>query len=175
MKRLALFVMLVGGATLSAQVPDIAPAQTAPAPQPAPAAKPAASGSAAPKFLGGDVPIFDPANEIVTWDGHSWSLNNNRLFEARFEKYLNAPADTSAESKAYQTILSTILGKLGPGQTSADSVDQAFRLLKRAANYEMDAHLCDALGRCGLQRLARAGREPAPSPSQSRPRTGAEE
>ncbi len=145
MKRLALFVMLVGGATLSAQVPDTAPLQAAPAPQPAPAAKPAASGSPAPKFLGGDVPIFDPANEIVTWDGHSWSLNNNRVFEARFEKYLNAPADTSAESKAYQTILSTILGKLGPGQTSADSVDQAFRLLKRAANYEMDAHLCDAL------------------------------
>ncbi|MDQ3197872.1 MAG: hypothetical protein M3Q46_01570 [Verrucomicrobiota bacterium] len=145
MKRLALFVMLAGSATLCAQVPDTAPAQTAPPPQPAPAAKPAASASPAPKFLGGDVPIFDPANEIVTWDGHSWSLNNNRVFEARFEKYLNAPADTSAESKAYQTILSTILGKLGPGQTSADSVDQAFRLLKRAANYEMDAHLCDAL------------------------------
>ncbi|MBA3652128.1 MAG: hypothetical protein H0W66_11785, partial [Chthoniobacterales bacterium] len=145
MKRLAAFLFLVACATLRAQVPDSGPAQTAPTPPPAPAARPAGSSSPAPKFLGSDVPIFDPANEIVTWDGHSWSLNHNRLFEARFEKYLNAPADTSAESKAYQTILSTILGKLGPGQTSADSVDQAFRLLKRAANYEMDAHLCDAL------------------------------
>lgn len=148
MRRLAfLLLLLAGSATLRAQVPDSAPTQQqAPAPQPAPAAKPAdSSSSPAPKFLGGDVPMFDPSNDIVTWDGQSWNLNNNRLFEARFEKYLNAPADTSAESQAYQTILSTILGKLGPGQTAADSVDQAFRLLKRAANYEMDARLCDAL------------------------------
>lgn len=146
MRRLAVLVLLFACCASSrAQVPDSAPSQAASAPQPPPAAKPAGPSSPAPKFLGGDVPIFDPSNEIVTWDGHSWNLNNNRLFEARFEKYLNAPADTSAESQAYQTILSTLLTKLGPGQASAESVDQAFRLLKRAANYEMDAHLCDAL------------------------------
>ena len=134
-------------ATASAQVPDATPAQPGPAPatQPAEGAKPAASSSPAPKFLGNDVPIFDPANEIVTWDGHSWNLNNNRIFEARFEKYLNAPAETDSDSLGYQNILNTILAKLGPDQASNTSVDEAFRLLKRAANYDIDAHLCDAL------------------------------
>ncbi len=91
------------------------------------------------------MPIFDPASEIVSWDGHNWNLNNNRIFEARFEKYLNAPAETSADSTAYQNILNTILAKLGPDQVSTANVDEAFRLLKRAANYDIDAHLCDAL------------------------------
>jgi len=127
----------------NAQVPDAVPAQQpASAPQPAPA-RPAASPSAGPKFLGSDVPIFDPSSEIVTWDGHNWNLNNNRIFEARFEKYLNAPAETSAQAQAYQKILDTILAKLAP--ENLDGVDGAFRLLARASNYEMDAHLCDAL------------------------------
>jgi hypothetical protein len=129
-----------------AQVPDAAPAQQpAPAPQPAAATRPAASPSAGPKFLGNDVPIFDPSSEIVAWDGHNWNLNNNRIFEARFEKYLNAPAETSAQAQAYQKILDTILAKLAPENHSNDSVDGAFRLLARASNYEIDAHLCDAL------------------------------
>ena len=127
-----------------AQVPDAAPSAqpAAPAAQPAPV-KTAAS--PAPKFLGNDVPIFDPASEVVSWDGHNWNLNNNRIFEARFEKYLNAPAETSAQSQAYQNILSTILAKLAPADSSNQSVDEAFRLLARASNYEIDAHLCDAL------------------------------
>ncbi|MBA3962979.1 MAG: hypothetical protein H0X40_13925 [Chthoniobacterales bacterium] len=138
-------------AAAQAQVPDAAaPAQPQPAAQPAPAAaQPApaksASGSPGPKFLGQDVPIFDPGNEIVSWDGHNWNLNNNRVFEARFEKYLNAPEETDAQTKAYQSLLNTILAKLAPEQASTENVDEAFRLLKRAANYEIDAHLCDAL------------------------------
>jgi len=125
-------------------VPDAAPAASpvAPLTQPVPAksASPPAS-----KFLGNDVPIFDPSSEIVSWDGHNWNLNNNRIFEARFEKYLNAPAETDAQAQAYQKILDTILARLAPADTSTPRVDEAFRLLARASNYEIDAHLCDAL------------------------------
>ncbi len=138
-------IFLAGLVTLRAQVPDTAPAASAPAAPPANGNQPAASPNDTPKFLGKDVPIFDPANEIVTWDGHSWNLNNNRLFEARFEKYLSAPAETGAQSQAYQTILNSILDKLAPGQTSTQKIDEAFRLLPRAANFDIDAHLCDAL------------------------------
>ncbi|MEO6969898.1 MAG: hypothetical protein ABI217_03265 [Chthoniobacterales bacterium] len=144
--RFVLAAVLVFGLFVraEAQVPDAAPSAqpAAPAAQPAPV-KTAAS--PAPKFLGNDVPIFDPASEVVSWDGHNWNLNNNRIFEARFEKYLNAPAETSAQSQAYQNILSTILAKLAPADSSNQSVDEAFRLLARASNYEIDAHLCDAL------------------------------
>jgi len=125
-------------------VPDGAPAASpvAPVTQPVPtkSASPPAS-----KFLGNDVPIFDPSSEVVSWDGHNWNLNNNRIFEARFEKYLNAPAETDAQAQAYQKILDTILARLAPAETSTPRVDEAFRLLARASNYEIDAHLCDAL------------------------------
>ena len=139
MKSIAVLasIFLIGGATLHAQVPDA----SAPGPPPASSSQPAASPNESPKFLGKDVPIFDPANEIVTWDGHSWNLNNNRLFEARFEKYLSAPAETSAQSQAYQNILNSILEKLAPGQTSTQKIDEAFRLLPRAATFDIDAHL----------------------------------
>src|SRR5581483_6522290 len=82
-----------------AQVPDAAPAPAAGGgAAPAPAAAPAQGGGAAAgggqkngSFLGKDVPSFDPGSEILTWDGKNWNVNNNRVFQARFEKYLNAP------------------------------------------------------------------------------------
>jgi len=58
---------------------------------------------------------------------------------------LNAPAETDAQAQAYQKILDTILARLAPAETSTPRVDEAFRLLARASNYEIDAHLCDAL------------------------------
>src|SRR5256885_16271834 len=92
----SIFAVSLGAAfsftTAIAQVPDAAaPAVPAPA---APAAKSNGSPADGTKFLGKDVPIFDPSSEIVTWDGHSWNLNNNRIFEERFEKNLNAPEET---------------------------------------------------------------------------------
>ena len=78
-----------------AQVPDAPlgpPAPVVPAP---PAAAP---GGNTGSFLGGDIPKFDPKTELLTWDGKSWNINNNRLFAARFEKYLNAPEETGART-----------------------------------------------------------------------------
>ena len=153
-----LFILLAlsgAAATISlGQVPDnpdaTGPAPAAPAAQPAPAAAPAGGGEqAAPKqqgsFLGGDAPVFDPGTEIFTWDGHSWHATDNRLFQARFEKYLNAPEETTAQDKAYQQVISTILDDLAPGNATTANVDQAFRLLAKASAYEIDARLCDAI------------------------------
>jgi hypothetical protein len=148
-----------------AQVPDTAPPVQTAAAAPAPASKPASSPAEGSKFLGKDVPLFDPANDIVAWDGHSWNLNNNRIFEARFEKFLNAPEETNAQSQQYQAILRTILDKLSPENMSTRNVDEAFRLLPQGSNFDIDAHLCDALADAvysvwraqdASQRLARA-------------------
>ncbi|MEA3189386.1 MAG: hypothetical protein QOD99_3216 [Chthoniobacter sp.] len=135
-----LIAALFANPAARAQVPDPpAPAQPAPA-------KPAASPSGGEsKFLGKDVPVFNPGTELATWDGHSWNINNNRLFEARFEKYLNAPEETTQQDKQYQAILRTILDKLAPEQLSMRSIDEAFRLLPRASGFEIDARLCDGL------------------------------
>lgn len=110
----------------------------------------------------------------MSWDGHNWNLNNNRLFEARFEKYLNASAETSADAAAYQALLNSILAKLGPDQISTANVDEAFRLLKRAAGYEIDAHLCDALADAVYSVWRATGCESAARAGERRARTGAQ-
>ena len=91
-----LAVCVAWPAPLFAQVPD-APAPAAPAPAaPAPAAGPGPAAGPQNNFLGKDAPFLDPGSEIMTWDGKAWNVNNNRLFSARFEKYLNSEAENSA-------------------------------------------------------------------------------
>ena len=151
-----LLFCLLGVSIVSAQVPDspfgssAPPGQAAPA-APAPAAPaPAAPASSAPartdnNFLGKDAPEFDPGSEVMTWDGKHWNVNNNRLFGARFEKYLNAEAETTATDTQYRQVVQTILTRLSPYQISPASLDEAFRLLPRASSFEEDANLSDAL------------------------------
>ena len=107
------------------------------------------SQSAAPgggsNFLGKDVPFFDPGSNIATWDGKNWSINNNALFQARFEKYLNAPAATTESDSEYQALLAQIMDKLAPGKVTPQSTDQAFQYLAKASRFEQDAHLCDSI------------------------------
>ncbi|XHR30259.1 MAG: hypothetical protein ACFUZC_06795 [Chthoniobacteraceae bacterium] len=136
-----------------AQVPDAAvpsgaaaPAQPAPpAPAtsflPGPARTPKPDGS----FLGKDLPMLNPGNEILSWDGKNWNINNQRLFLSRFEKYLNAPEETDEINLKYQTLLRTILTRLAPANDSRTATLDAWRLLPQASNYTVDAHLCDAL------------------------------
>jgi hypothetical protein len=95
--------------------------------------------------LGGDAPVFDPGSEIFTWDGKTWHATNNRLFQARFEKYLNAPEETTAQDAAYRQLIARILDDLAPGNASLAHVDEAFRLLAQAGAYDIDARLCDAI------------------------------
>ena len=126
-----------------AQVPDAplgppGPATSAP---PAAAAPTAGTGT----FLGKDIPKFDPKTELLTWDGKSWNINNNRAFQARFEKYLNAPEDTGADARNYQETISKILNLLAPGNATNVNVDTAFKMLPRASSYDIDARLCDSI------------------------------
>lgn len=141
--------------TLQAQVLDSGGGGPAPAPAPRPAAPAVApgGGGSAPagspgkqnSFLGKDVPLFDPGTNILTWDGKSWNITNNEIFQARFEKYLDAPEETGADDKAYQALIKHILDDLAPGNQTVKTVDDAFSLLPKASNYDIDAHLCDAL------------------------------
>jgi hypothetical protein len=144
--------MAVFSAAISfAQVPDApsAPPSAPPAqPTSAPPRGPNTSGNtqkSGSTFLGRDIPSFDPGTEILSWDGKNWNVNNNRIFQARFEKYLNAPEETSAEDRQYQAIIAQVLNLLAPGNATRENVDGAFRLLARGSNFDIDARLCDAL------------------------------
>ncbi|HET7239100.1 MAG TPA: hypothetical protein VFI76_08730 [Terrimicrobiaceae bacterium] len=129
-----------------AQAPAPAPAQGGPAPaQDAGGQSATAAPAGGPKFLGKDVPFFDPGSNIASWDGKNWNISNNALFQARFEKYLNAPAATTESDSEYQALLGEIMDKLAPGKVTPQSTDQAFQYLAKASRFEQDSHLCDSI------------------------------
>ena len=101
-------------------------------------------------FLGTDVPIFNPGTEVFSWDGQNWNINNNRLMRARFEKYLNTPADNSEDDKEYRNVLKKILDSLSPHKRGNSHLQDAVSLLPRASNYRIDSNLCDSLSQAIL-------------------------
>jgi hypothetical protein len=147
--KLSVGCWVLSAVVASAQVPDT------PAPPAAPGGAPAMTGSTPPaegpaakepnKFLGKDVPFFDAGSDILSWDGKTWNINNNRLFQARFEKYLSAPEATTADDKQYQAIINEILQRLAPGNATRDNINYAFKLLPRGSSFDIDARLCDAI------------------------------
>jgi len=96
-------------------------------------------------FIGRDVPHFDPSNDTVAYDGKLWNINDNRLFRARFEKYLNAAPATDAADVAYRETIDKIMDLLTPGKATTQNQDAAFALLKKASQYKDDANLCNTL------------------------------
>ncbi len=107
----------------------------------------AATGGARPPqmnqgFMGRDIPAFDPGSDVMSYDGKLWNINNNRLFRARFEKYLNAPAATDKADVGYRETIDRILDLLSPGSATKKNIDAAFLLLKKASEYKDDANLC---------------------------------
>lgn len=111
----------------------------------APASSGASSGGSSSKggMLGNDLPFFDPGNEVLSWDGKKWNVNDNRIFRARFEKYLNAEEETTADDEAYRKELQAIMDKITPGPNI--NLDEAWSLLPKASKYRIDANLCDSL------------------------------
>jgi len=90
----------------------------------------------------------------MSYDGKLWNIYNNRLFRARFNKYLNAPPATSAADHAYRSTIKQIMDYLAPGKATKANQDAAFKLLAKASEYKDDANLCqtlaDALYSCRL-------------------------
>ncbi len=121
-----------------AQSPDALPPAASPAPVTAPPA-------AQKNLLGGDVPAFDPGSEVMTWDGKIWNIQDQRVFRARFEKYLNAEEETGAEAKKYRDQFKEMLDLLSPAKMSKENFRKAWAVLPSASGYEPDAELCNSL------------------------------
>ena len=69
---------------------------------------------------------------------------------ARFEKYLNTPADNSDDDKEYRNVLKQILDTLSPHKKGNNHLQDAVSLLPRASNYRIDSNLCDSLSQAIL-------------------------
>lgn len=144
MKPLVCAIGLAGVAMAWAQVPDTpAPGGSPPAtviqtPRKAPSTEPSVP-------LGEEIPLFDPGSEIVTWGGKHWNITNQRVFQARFEKYLNAPEQTDADHLEYQETIRQILELLSPRNATNQKFYQAYVLLFRAAVHDADGGMCNAI------------------------------
>lgn len=100
--------------------------------------------NAAP-VMGNEVPFIDPSAETVTFNGRNFAISDNRLFAARFERYLNEPEDSSEEAVEYRKTIDEILALVSPHNPKGPNLYAAFKLLPKASNYPGDAKLCDSL------------------------------
>jgi len=92
--------------------------------------------------------MFDPSTETMLFEGQMWNINDNRLFNARFEKYLNSPAADSEEDREYRAILDAIRKALSPHNKSRGGrpdLQRAVAYLEKASEYEQDGRMCEAL------------------------------
>jgi len=140
MKRLLCCLLVLNVTALFAQKPDEpAPGTTIiQTPRKAPNTEPSVP-------LGEEVPVYDPGSEIVSWGGKHWNISNQRIFQARFEKYLNAPEQTDADNAEYQKIIHDILELLSPQNATNTKLYQAYVLLFRAAVHDADGGVCNAV------------------------------
>ncbi len=109
------------------------------------ATPPGSPGGLEPGFLGREVPLIDPTTETVTWDGKTWSITNNRLFRARFEKYLGAKEADPDEDADYRAALDEVLEALSPKREGGPSLPRAIAALTKASQYPIDARISDSL------------------------------
>lgn len=112
--------------------------------RPSPASSdPATSGPGS--FFDNRLPAMDPSGGLLRFNGQTWDVNNNAIFRARFEKYLNTPEEAGDEEKAHREILNKIIALLDPNNLKPSTLSEGYRLLARAATYAGDSRLCDTL------------------------------
>lgn len=97
------------------------------------------------QMLGNDVPYFDPTTDVFSFDGKNFNVNDNRVFRARFEKYLNAEEAGSEADMAYRASIREILDTLSPHNRDATKFPKAVAMLQYTAQFPQDARLCESL------------------------------
>lgn len=149
MKILLPLGAVLAAVTSSAQVlPAPGPAQSSPPPanaHPSSGGGGQSSSSANNSMMGGVLPHADSGNEMVTWDGKMWQVNNNRLVRSKFEIYLATPEANGAEDQAYRDLIAQIVLLLAPTRKGGPDVSTAFAMLPEAGAFKIDAGLCNTM------------------------------
>lgn len=140
-RTLGVLIFAVCGASplAMAQAPDAA-APSAPQPNPLNSGAPQPGGG-----VSNALPILDPSSELFRFNGQSWSVTDQRIFNSRFEKYLNTPPNDAAQDRELLKTISAVLAALEPRNLSNKNIDVAFQMLARAALYPTDGRVCDTI------------------------------
>lgn len=140
MKRF-LTLTFAGLLTAGAQVytPPVADPNPPASPPPAPATNSGnQTSSSAKNPVGNEIPFMDPSMDTISFAGKSWPVGDMRILQARYEKYLNEPADDSAESQKYRKLLAETTDTVHPKNNIAplEKLRKALRLMAKAGEYE---------------------------------------
>ncbi len=95
--------------------------------------------------FGEEIPLLNPGDETVTVAGITIPLGDNRILQARFEKYLAQPEESSEAARDYRTQIDKILAELSPYRKGGPDIKAAFRVLPAAAAYPADSRICFTL------------------------------
>lgn len=155
-----LFILLLAAFATSpsqAQAPYSPPEPQPASPPPTPAAQSAApsatsgggtsGGQQSDKTLfGNELPMMDPSNNTVRFQGATFDLANNGLVRARFEKYLNTPPESSRESSTYRALIEKMLKESRRrNRFDGPSLVAIGKALYEATEYPGDGNQCGAL------------------------------
>jgi len=93
---------------------------------------------------GEEIPIVDPTNKVVTFQGRQYSLSDNNL-GGQFEAFLATDTLSTKEATEYRETISQILEYLAPNRKTAPRLDLAFALLSKASEFPGDGNICESL------------------------------
>lgn len=171
--KMRLFTMLMSGLGCIAQAqmpvsqssapqPAAPPAQAAPAQSPldvsgAPASNPNAEPTN-PRLLGMEIPILDPSNDTVSYNGGKFDVGNNAVVRAKFEAYLHGTPDTSEETRLYgkkiEKILKYVRGHYKSQETiGSDALVQIGKTLYSLSEVPTDGRHAGVLASCIVSAL----------------------
>ncbi len=99
-------------------------------------------------LYGNEIPFLNPQDGTVTVNGQQLNMGSFREIEARFNKYLAQPEETSQDAKEYEKIFSKLHDVLSMKKeriTSDNVLRQVVDLLTKASTNPLDGGVSDAL------------------------------
>ncbi|MDO4410857.1 MAG: hypothetical protein Q4C05_06220 [Akkermansia sp.] len=99
-------------------------------------------------LYGNEIPFLNPQDGTVTINGQQLNMGSFREIEARFNKYLAQPEETSEDAKEYEKIFTKLHDVLSmkKERITADNVlRQVVDLLTKASTNPLDGGVSDAL------------------------------
>jgi len=93
---------------------------------------------------GEEVPLIDPTQKTVTFQGRTYSLLDNNL-GGQFEAYLASSSYKDAEAIKYRENIQSILNLLSPTAKGGPNLRSAYDLLEETSEYPGDGNICNSL------------------------------
>ncbi len=96
-------------------------------------------------MIGNEVPFVSPAENTYQFNGQTFQINDNQIFRARFEKYLNTAEQTDEVTLAYRKAMREVLNALAPQNQSRNKMAEALARIQHVGSFEQDAGLSESV------------------------------